>query len=195
MEDLIFSAFFGSEIRIKIIRFFLLQANDGFDLSFIRKRLQIKNVKPLKRELKKLRSIGFLKVKGKKISLNPAFPMNELLRSLILAPSFWYKGQMIKKFQKLGAIKLLILTGVLAGDNKMQEADLLLVGNKIKEKKLTSLMTELEADFGKELNYLVLSEKDFQYRYSMMDRLIREILESEKNVLVDKLGLEKMKMI
>ncbi|HOX21456.1 MAG TPA: hypothetical protein PKZ02_00545 [Candidatus Paceibacterota bacterium] len=195
MEDLIFSVFFGSEIRIKIIRFFLLQAEGNFDLGLIRKRLQIKNVKPLKRELKKLRSIGFLKAKGKKISLNPAFPMNGLLRSFILTPSFWYKEQMIKKFQKLGAIKLLILTGILTGDDKMPEADLLLVGNKIKEKKLANLVNELEADFGKELNYLVLSEKDFQYRYSMMDRLIREILESEKNVLIDKLGLEKMKTI
>lgn len=195
MEDLIFNAFFGSEIRIKIIRFFLLQAEGKFDLSSIRKMLRIKNVKSLEREVKNLRRIGFLKFKGKKISLNPSFPMNGLLRSFILTPSFWYKEQMIKKFQKLGAIKLLILTGILAGDDKMSEADLLLVGNKIKEKKLAGLIAELEADFGKELNYLVLSEKDFQYRYSMMDRLIREILGSEKDVLIDKLGLEKMKMI
>lgn len=195
MEDLIFSALFGSGIRIKIIRFFLLHMDDGFNPNLIRKTLKIKNLKSLKKELKNLKNIGFLKIKNKKIFLNPIFSMNESLRSLVLMPSFWYKEKITKKFQKLGAIKLLILMGTLAGDDKMQEVDLLIVGNKIKEKKLAGLMAELEADFGKELNYLFLSEKDFRYRYSMMDRLIRDIMESEKDILIDKLGIEKMKMI
>lgn len=195
MEDLIFNALFGSKIRIKIIRFFLLHTDDGFGLDFIRKALKIKNLKALKKELKNLKSVGFLRIKTKKIFLNSSFPMNAALRSLVLMPSFWYQEQITKKIQKLGVIKLLILTGILAGDDEMQEADLLIVGNKIKEKKLANFIIELEADFGKELNYLILSEKDFQYRYSMMDHLIRDIMEAQKNILIDKLGIGKMQMI
>lgn len=195
MEDLIFSALFGSAIRIKIIRFFLLHAGESFNLDYIRKTLKLKNLKALKNELKNLKNIGFLRMKAKRILLDPNFPMNEALRSLVLTPSFWYQGQITKIIQKFGAIKLLILTGILVGDDEMQEVDLLIVGNKIKEKKLANFITELEADFGKELNYLVLSEKDFQYRYSMMDRLIRDIMEAPKNILIDKLGIEKMQTI
>lgn len=195
MEDLIFSALFGSAIRIKIIRFFLLHADEGFNLDFVRKALKLKNLKALKNELKNLKNIGFLKIKAKKVFLDSNFSMNEALRSLVLTPSFWYQEQITKRIQKLGAIKLLILTGILVGDDEMQEVDLLIVGNKIKERKLANFITELETDFGKELNYLILSEKDFQYRYSMMDRLIRDIMEAPKNILIDKLGIEKMKTI
>jgi hypothetical protein len=195
MEDLIFSALFGSAIRVKIIRFFLLHVGESFNSDFIRKALKLKNLKTLKNELKNLKNIGFLRTKAKKVFLDSNFPMNEALRSLVLTPSFWYQEQITKRIQKLGAIKLLILTGILAGDDEMQEVDLLIVGNKIKEKKLVNFITELETDFGKELNYLVLSEKDFQYRYSMMDRLIRDIMEAPKNILIDKLGIGKMQII
>jgi len=192
MDDLVFHTLFGQEIRVKLIRFFLLHEGSGFNLKYLRTFLKIKNSRLLKKELKNLKHIGFLRKKGQKIFLNPFFSLNEVLTNLVSGPSFWYKGKMIKLFQRIGAIKLLVLTGVLAGDDKMQEVDMLIVGNKIKERRLVNLMAELEADFGKELNYLVLTEKEFQYRYSMFDRLIRDVMESQKEVLIDKLGIERI---
>jgi hypothetical protein len=192
MDDLVFHILFGQEIRVKIIRFFLLHEGSGFNLKYLRKFLKIKNSRLLKKELKNLKHIGFLRTKGQKIFLNPFFPLNEALTNLVIGPSFWCKGKMIKLFQRVGVIKLLVLTGVLAGDDKMREVDMLIVGNKIKERRLANLMAELEADFGKELNYLVLTEKEFQYRYSMFDRLIRDVMESQKEVLIDKLGIERI---
>jgi len=192
MEDFVFKTLFNSEMRVKVIRFFLFHSDDGFDLASVKKALKIKIASTLKKELKNLKNIGFLKIKAKKMFLNQLFPLNESLRILVEAPSFWYKEQVAKRIQKIGAIKLLVLTGILAGDDRMQEVDLLIVGNKIKEKKLNAFMAELEADLGKELNYLVLSEKDFQYRHSMMDRLIRDVMESEKDILIDKLGVDKI---
>jgi len=192
MDDLVFHILFGQEIRVKIIRFFLLHEGSGFNLKYLRKFLKIKNSRLLKKELKNLKHIGFLRTKGQKIFLNPFFSLNEALTNLVIGPSFWYKGKMIKLFQRIGVIKLLVLTGVLVGDDKMREVDMLIVGNKIKERRLANLMAELEADFGKELNYLVLTEKEFQYRYSMFDRLIRDVMESQKEVLIDKLGIERI---
>ena len=96
--------------------------------------------------------------------------------------------EIVKKISQLGAIKLLVISGVFIQDYESR-VDLLVVGDNIKKTHLENLMKTLEAEIGKELKYAYFNTADFTYRMSMYDKLIRDILDYPHEKIVNKLGL------
>jgi hypothetical protein len=90
--------------------------------------------------------------------------------------------------RKIGNIKLLVLGGIFR-NNEADGADLLIVGDKINSRKLTTFLKDLEAEVGKELNCASMSAKEFNYRYDMYDRFVRDLINENKDVLINKLNL------
>lgn len=192
MEDLVLNTIFGSSDRVKIIRYFLLREDEAVNTEDVRKFLKISKKVGFKKEIKALNKIGLLKTQGRKTQFNPYFPLNENLKKLILFPSFWYKEGLIKLFKKAGPIKLLILAGVLAGDDKIVDVEILIVGNRLNEKKVEKVVSQIEKDLGMEIDYIILSEKEFYYRFSMFDKLVRNILDGKHEILVSKIDIGKL---
>jgi len=63
------------------------------------------------------------------------------------------------------------------------------VGNNLNKSVLNNAIKSIEAELGKELNYVYFETPDFQYRLSMYDKLIRDILDYPNQVLLDKLSI------
>jgi hypothetical protein len=91
---------------------------------------------------------------------------------------------LIARFKQVGRMKLLIVAGVFIGQEKSR-ADLLLVADKIKKTLLNQVIKGLEAEIGKELNYVVFDSKEFKYRLDMYDKLVCDIIDKPHEKLFD----------
>jgi hypothetical protein len=96
--------------------------------------------------------------------------------------------EIIKKISRVGNIKLILISGVFLHD-KDSRVDVLVVGDRLKQAKLLSIMLSIEAQLGKELRYAAFETTDFQYRLSIYDKLIRDILDHRHEKILNKLGI------
>lgn len=123
--------------------------------------------------------------------LNPDFGSFYELRDLILKSLPAEKDGMTDRMNKLGKIKLAIISGVFINKDNLDPliADLLIVGDYIDNRKLRSFLKSLEAEVGKEVKYSIMDKEEFQYRLAMFDRFIRVLLESPHEKLINRLGI------
>jgi len=63
--------------------------------------------------------------------------------------------------------------------------DFLLVGD-VNPTKLSKFIEQLEKQEGKEIRYAVMAPDEFQYRRQVNDRFLLMVLDSKKQVLLDK---------
>lgn len=199
---------FGSPARVKIIRLFLQNGEKPFLAEEISRRVKAP-MALAKREISVLKSIGFIKqqddiidevlkfksgktkIKKKKVTayvLNILSPFLHALRNLILNVAPIDKEQMIKDINKIGKIKLIVLSGIFI-QNDNSRVDLLLVGDSIKDGKLERSLKNIEAEIGREIVYAAFKTEDFMYRFGMCDRFIRDVLESSHEKVVNKLNI------
>jgi hypothetical protein len=47
----------------------------------------------------------------------------------------------------------------------------------------------MESEIGKELRFSSLNTEDFKYRHGVCDRLIRDVLDYQHEVVVDRIGI------
>ncbi len=202
----------GSTNRIKIIRLFLLNQDEVFSLKEISKRAKISPEKA-RREVNLLSSIRFIEKKrklrrpdrevrrgsesrpqrasGNKIQgwkLNKSFSLLIGLRNFILDTAPIARGQLLKKLQKTGRVKLVILAGIF-GEEDSSRVDILVVGDAIRKGALERVIRDIEAEVGKELIYAFFTTDDFMYRLGMYDKFIRDILDYPHEKILDKLGI------
>jgi len=193
METL--AKFFGGQARIKIMRLFLLNSQTNFEINDIvsRSRVMRNNVR---KELNVLLAIDFIKQKivtkegvrsKKKVmtwSLNPFFRYLKSVRDILIDPNLLLQEDLPQRFRQVGRIKLMIVSGVFIGDSKSR-ADLLIVGDKLKKNILQQIVKSLEAEIGKELDYVVLDTEEFKYRIDMYDKLVCDIIDLPHEKLID----------
>jgi hypothetical protein len=182
---------FESQAKIKLMKFFFRNAGEAFQLKDILKMLRA-NVFTVRREMKKLEKVGIIKKTRKQNKvvyiLNPEFDFLKELKDLILKSTISSKQELINNVRKIGNVKLLVLAGIFRGRDG-GEADLLVVGDKINQRKFSTFLKDLEAEVGKELNCALMSSKEFNYRYDMYDRFVRDLISENSDVLINKLNL------
>ncbi len=209
----ILSKLFGSETKVKLLRLFLFNQDAVYSASEIIGRSKSDN-KDTKKELVILINSGIIKKKaivrdihhkrGKKITikkiheigyyLDQKFPYLQALKNLLIMVSLHANDSLVKKFASVGRIKLFIASGVFIQEWDTR-VDLLVVGDDMNLTRLDSVMKSIESEVGKEIIYSAFETADFEYRYGMHDRLIRDILDLPHTTLVDKLGIEDNKML
>jgi len=120
--------------------------------------------------------------------VNPDFEVLPELKDLVMKVSVASRKKLLDKIQRLGKIKLALLSGIfLRNDNS--RTDLLLVGEKIKRGKLDKFISQIESEIGKAIRYTIMDTTEFKYRLDMYDRFLRDILESPHEKLVDRLKI------
>ena len=67
--------------------------------------------------------------------------------------------------------------------------DLLVVGDNLKQGQLETTIKTIESEIGREIRYAVFETSEFNYRYSIFDKLIRDILDYPHEKIINKLGL------
>lgn len=196
----------GSVSRVKIIRLFLLNPGEVLLFAAVCRRAKVSGNSG-RREIKLLKAIGFIrprsdyfatvaknkkgKPKKKRISgwkLNETFPLMLGLKNFILDTVPLSKDQLLKKLQKAGRLKLVILAGIF-GEENSSRVDILAVGDGLKRGILERAIKDIEAEVGKELTYAAFSTQDFLYRLGMYDKFIRDILDYPHEKILDKLGV------
>jgi len=125
------------------------------------------------------------------LALNTNFEFFYELRDLVLKSSPAEKDRMIERLNKLGRIKLAIISGVFINKENLDPliTDLLIVGDDIDRRKLRAFLRATEAEVGKEIKFTVMDKEEFQYRLAMFDRFTRVLLESPHEKIINRLGL------
>ncbi len=121
--------------------------------------------------------------------LNDSFAYLNGLQRLLIQVSPLQDQMIVRKFNRTGKIKLLIIAGVFTQE-KDSRVDILIVGDNMRRSAVDSAIKDVEAELGKDLTYSFFETKDFQYRLGMYDKLIRDILDYPHKTLVNRLGLQ-----
>lgn len=194
METL--SKLFGGQARVRIMRLFLLNNNSNFEIEEVVSRSRVMKANARK-EINALSTMNFIKQKvitkegyrgtKKKVtvwSLNPSFRYLQSIRDILVDPTLLIQEDLPQRFKQIGKIKLMIVSGVFIGNSKSR-ADVLIVGDKLKKNVLQQVMKSLEAEIGKELDYVVFDTEEFKYRLNMYDKLVCDIIDLPHEKLID----------
>lgn len=200
------SKLFDSAARVKIMKLFLCNPGESFEKSEIIKRAKVTS-QAAQKELRLLHSAGFLQKKnfsidgkplksgkpGKKkqvsgFALNPNFEYISLLHRLLISSTPIQSKDVAKRFTKAGNIKLIVLSGVFVEDVDGR-IDVLIIGDQLKRGQLKSIIAIIESELGRQLRYTIFTTKDFKYRMSVCDRLIRDVFDYSHEIVVDKMGM------
>ena len=188
METL--SRLFGGEAKVKLMRLFLLNPESHYSFADLLKWTKLSKVVAQK-ELKLLLKIGVVTFKRREkiYTLNPQFHYLRQLQSLLVDTVLLNEADMLKKLGRAGKIKLVVVAGVFLQEWESR-ADLLVVGDRLKDSALKAVIHKMELELGRELRYAALETPDFKYRLSICDKLIRDILDYRHKVVLDRFGLE-----
>ena len=193
---------FGSKTRLKLLKTFFRQSERPF---FVRElsRMLGSQINAIRRELSLLLKTGLIKETDETGFLNPGEIGSKLRKyyrldtESILYPemqALLVKAQVLGEEQfskemvdKGGNIKLLLLTGSFTGD-KRAPSDLLIVG-KLKEQSIARVISKYEKDFGFEIRYTTMLDKEFTERRNMMDKFIYALFEADNIKVVNEYNL------
>lgn len=179
---------FNSKTRAKVLKLMFRNAEQGFRVQEVSERARV-DYFAARRELNKLHKIKIINYRNKAFSINPQFKFFKELKNLILKSTPISKEKILDKLKKVGKIKLIILTGVFLNVDNAR-VDLFLVGEGISQNKLKTFLQNLQAEVGKEIDYVVMDTNEFKYRKNMFDKFVLDILEGPKEILWDRIGVE-----
>ncbi|MBX4206276.1 hypothetical protein KW784_00570 [Candidatus Parcubacteria bacterium] len=179
---------FGSEAKVKIMRLFIFNPTLAFTPAEIANRAKVGS-SATRKELGNLIKAGLVRKRGKSYTLNRAYRYLPAVGNFLIDANPLSEKEIVRKISTAGAIKLILTSGVFL-HNPDARVDILIVGDHIKQGKLFSVMSTIEAELGKELRYAVFETSDFQYRLGVYDKLIRDILDARHEKILNKLGLE-----
>jgi predicted transcriptional regulator len=209
---------FGSKTRVKLLKLFLNSAGRQYFVREIARAVK-SQINSVRRELLNLKELGLIREveasedkhlvaagdgkkkfpkKMKKIlrpeamkkffQINGDFILFPELRALVLKADFLLEKSFVKSLGRAGSADYIALTGNFVGLPGIQ-ADLLLVG-RFNRRKLSRLVKSFEKDFGRPINYSVMTRNEFKYRKDITDRFLYSILENKKIVMVNDLGIK-----
>ncbi len=201
---------FGSAAKVRIMRLFLFNPNTNFDLEKIIDRAKI-SPQAARLNIRILHEVGLIKARifSKEVKLEPkkkggkkkivkrkvkGWILNDMftylpaLQNFLITVSPLQDDMIVRKFNRTGKVKLLIVSGVFIQE-KESRVDILIVGDGLRRSLIDATVKDIEAELGKDLTYSFFETKDFQYRITMYDKLIRDILYYPHKKLVNKLAI------
>lgn len=173
--------------KARVLQFFLSRPERSFFAGELRKKLGSRG---LENDLTALVKQGLLfstrKRGNKYYRINSKHPQYLDLKNWAKRIKRVAEDDLVKIVRRLPGVKLAVLSGFLAGENKL-ECDLLLVG-KFPAKKLDNFVKSAESLVDNEINYAVMDLAEFDYRKNTFDRFMKDIFENTHVVLVDKIS-------
>jgi len=189
MSDVL-EAIFGSKEKMRLLRFFLQNPEHEYEIGDIAQRNMLV-VKKMKKELVNLVKIKFVLTKTKKgktqYLLNQNFVFYPELKSLIAKDNIFPQSRSLDKIKYLGNVRLAAISGAFINYHK-SKADMILVVDEVNRSKLKNLMNNLEAEIGKEIDFVLMNNEEFKYRLNMLDKFILEFLEGPHEEVINKIS-------
>lgn len=192
---------FGSQARVKLLRFFLFNPSKDFTFDEISRRAKLVR-RTARTELSALEKAGVIKkktiymevegkdkkMKAQGYGLNKNFPELQSFQTFLFETAPIDGKTLVKHLRKAGPIDVVVLAGVFVREFE-QRLDVLLAMPKLSEAKVENAIRSLEAELGIEIRYAAFSSADLLYRVGMYDKLTRDVFDYPHEVVVDKIGL------
>ena len=182
---------FGSRIRWRLIKFFMLNEKVALNINEIlgRNKLGTKNTKEeAKKILSQLVNAKFIyprTIRGQKAYfVNTKYSFYDELKWLVVKSNIYPQCEQLNRVKNLGDVKLGLVSGIFI-NNKKSKTDLLLVVDSLSRAKFNHLIEDLEAEMGQEINYSLMNLEEFRYRIKMFDKFILEILEQPHEIIMN----------
>lgn len=183
-----FEHFLNSPIKLRLIKFFIYNHTKFHDIKDVAHRLNIP-LGAVRKHAQELRKEGFLKSRSAaSFSISYRFPYLQEVRALVVKFPPVSDEFLQKEAKKIGNVKALIIAGLLVHAEKVR-AEIVLVGDRISEKKVERFLHAVEAHAAKELRYVLLTTEEFAYRRKMFDRFVLDVLEFPHRAVINKLKL------
>ena len=181
------SHIFGGEAKVKIMRLFIFNPSLVFTYAEAAGRAK-ERPSTARRELRILIKAGLVKQRARGFMLDSSCLYLPAIENFLIDATPITEKEIIRKVSRAGNIKLILISGVFLHDRDSR-VDILVVGDHLKGAKLLSVISSIEALLGKELRYAAFETIDFQYRLSIYDKLVRDILDSQHEKILNKLGI------
>lgn len=182
----------GSPARVKLLRLFLFNPGIVYGIPDIAVRAQVSPA-TASAECRAYERMGLVRARklrgsrGRAYTLNTEFGYLAALQHLLL--NLPVRGaDIVKRLRAVGTMKLVILSGLFV-DEYDGRVDILIVGDRMQEGKVRTVIRGLEAEIGKELRYVALPTEEFLYRLGIYDKLIRDVIDYPHTVALDRLNV------
>ncbi|OGL30780.1 hypothetical protein A3F37_04150 [Candidatus Saccharibacteria bacterium RIFCSPHIGHO2_12_FULL_41_12] len=179
---------FGSKTRVKLLQLFYANPNRAFYVREITRKID-EQINSVRRELANLLSIGIISSETQNNKLfyevDKTYEYYKpLLQIFSTEGSVGEEGGVEDELKALGRVDIAIFTGQLTRDKSI-DVDFLVVGD-INKTQLDKYVHDLEKKEGKEIRYVVMSNKDFEYRGKVNDKFLNNIMSAKKQILLDR---------
>lgn len=188
-------ALFGSKTRVKLLHLFLNNPGKAFYVREIT-RLIDEQINSVRRELANMLQVGIITSDSADNKLyyeiNQRYEFYLPFRAIFAdqkvttAAASSSEGNARSWQNSLGSLagmRVAVAAGALV-KGSASPVDLLVVGN-VADKKLKSVVVEIESAEGRVINYSLLSYDEFYYRLSVRDKFLNSILSNKHEALVD----------
>jgi hypothetical protein len=196
------SILFGSQARVKLLRFFLFNPSQEFTFDDISRRAKLvrrtarTEINALERaEVIKQKTIFVphknrpnTKVRAQGFTLNLKFPQLSSLQTFLFETAPINGATVLKHLRKAAPLDFVALTGVFTREFD-RRLDILIAAKKLSESKIEVSMRALEAELGIEIRYATFTSTDLMYRVGMNDKLARDVFDYPYIILIDKIGV------
>lgn len=181
------SDFMVSRVRVKLLKAFLKDPNEMF---YVRQLTRNTNeeINAVRRELKRLEKVGFLKSENRGNRLyyypNPSYDFYEELLNLV-AKTTGLGADLTKFKARIGKIKYAFLSGkfIRHQPRLADEVDLLVVGTVIAPE-LAQLIRKEEQVRKAEINYTIMTLEEFQFRKERRDPFLLGVLYQSRLMII-----------
>ena len=190
-------ALFGSRTRVKLLGLFMNNPGRSFYVREITRNID-EQINSVRRELANLVRIGIITDKSVDNRLyyqvDPSFRYYHALREMFADDDEVVSGAKVSindwatKFRSVTGVDVVVLAGtmVYGSDSKI---DLMIAGKGLNEQRIKTLIKSLEREAGSSLNYTILTTDDLDYRLSIRDRFVLDVLESKHTIVLDGAGM------
>ena len=182
---------FGSRTRVKLLRLFLTNSSTAFYVREISRKVG-EQLNSVRRELANLMALGVVATSAhddkKFYQLNTKFVLADELKAVLLKSQLLLEEDLVRRIRESGKIRYLALTGSFTGA-KQAATDIILVG-KVDKGLLLRTVERFQREVGRELNYTLLSTREYNERRSLGDKFLLNILNNPKIVVVDDITSE-----
>lgn len=192
---------FGSQARVKLLRFFLFNPSQEFTFDDISRRAKLVR-RTARTEINALERAEVIKKKHfyrqkegseKKVrvagyALNKNFPNLQSLQTFLFETAPINGKTVLKHLRKAGLLDFVVVAGIFVRDFD-QRLDVLLAMKKLSNAKVEAAMRSLESELGVEIRFAAFKSDDLVYRVGMYDKLTRDVFDYPHQIIVDKLGI------
>lgn len=188
-----YDTLFGSKTRVKLLALFLTNPGHAFFVRELTRKIN-EQINSVRRELLNLKSIGLVtsvEKKGKTYyEVNTRFEYYSELRKIFSKTdkNLSEEDKLASALRRSGNVQYAALMGKFVGDQTSQ-VDLFIVGE-IDKRKLKPALSEMEKEIGREANYCIMTEQEYEDRSMLFDRFLTEIMAGPKKIVVDNFKVE-----